>query len=212
MNATDKFGFIWWATAGCGSRATSMCFGILGVDDMFNYHEKIMNGEGGSYTHLHGFPKGKEDWPVVCNVRNPYSLVVSGYLDILAEHTKRGEKIEYKDYLVDYYFQDSNMEREDPFFLNEWRNYHKEPDYIIHMETMDEDLKSLPFFDDEEKMEEAINTFVKTNKFKNESPHDEYVGEFQKFQRFYNQEIADLVYNNMKEYFIKFGYDKDSWK
>lgn len=212
MNTSDKFKFIWWATAGCGSRATSMSLTELGVDDLYNNVEKFYNGQDRSFTHTHGFPEGKKEWPVICNVRNPYSLVVSGYLDILTEYSERGEELTYKDYLVDYYFNPDNMNREEPFFLNIWKDFHKEPDYIIHMETMGDDLRKLPFFNDEEKMDEVIDTFVKNNIFKNESPFDEYEGQFQKYQRFYNQEIADLVYDNMKEYFIKFGYDKDSWK
>lgn len=212
MNATDKFGFIWWATAGCGSRSTSLCFLGLGVDDMYNYLENFINGQGGSFTHTQGFPVGKEDWPVVCNIRNPYSLVVSGYLDILKDYTDEGRHLEYKDYLLYHYFTEENLKHEDPFFFNVWKDFHKEPDYIIHMETMGEDLRKLPFFTDRKKVEEVINEFVDNNRFKNGSPHDEYVGQFQKFKRFYNQELADIVYDNMKEYFIKFGYDKDSWK
>ena len=44
-------------------------------------------------SHTQGFPVGKEDWPVVCNIRNPYSLVVSGYLDILKEYTSEGKDL-----------------------------------------------------------------------------------------------------------------------
>ena len=63
-----------------------------GVDDLYNYVENVVNGEYSSFTHTHGFPEGKEDWPVICNVRNPYSLIVSAYLDILNEYKKRGEE------------------------------------------------------------------------------------------------------------------------
>ena len=50
MNASEKFKFIWWGTAGCGSRSTSMCFSELGVDDLYNYLENVVNGET---VHLH---------------------------------------------------------------------------------------------------------------------------------------------------------------
>jgi hypothetical protein len=55
-------------------------------------------------------------------------------------------------------------------------------------------------------------TSVRVNSYMNENPRDEYVGNFQKFQKYYTQEIADIVYNNHKEYFELGGYDKDSWK
>jgi len=32
------------------------------------------------------------------------------------------------------------------------------------------------------------------------------------WKSFYNQELADIVYEDRKEWFIKFGYDRDSWK
>lgn len=32
------------------------------------------------------------------------------------------------------------------------------------------------------------------------------------WKQFYNQDLADWVYNKMKSWFIKFDYDKDSWK
>jgi hypothetical protein len=34
---------------------------------------------------------------------------------------------------------------------------------------------------------------------------------FQYYQRYYNQEFVDLVYNNLKDYFEYFDYSKDSW-
>lgn len=212
MNTSDKFKFIWWGTAGCGSRATATSLTELGADDLYNNVEKMYNNQGGSFTHHHGFPKGKEDWPVICNVRNPYSLVVSGYLDILTEYKQKGKSLDFKDYLINHYFQEESLHREDPFFLNKWKTFHKEPEYIIHLETMDDDLRKLPFFNEDGKMNEVINEFVYHNRYKNESPYDEYEGRFQKYQLYYNQEVADIVYDNMKEYFIKFGYDKDSWK
>lgn len=209
MNSSNKFKFVWWGTPGCASRTTSMFFDWMGVDDLYNHHENFFNGQGGSFTHRHGIPEGCEDWPIVCNVRNPYSLIVSGYLDIKVDK----KDLEYIDYLRNEYFNEGSLNRTDPFFLNAWKTIDREPDYIIHMETMEEDLRKLPFFDgySEDKWDEALQ-LLRSNVYKNESPYDEYEGEFQKFQRFYNQEIADIVYSYMEPYFTKFGYDKDSWK
>ena len=67
----------------------------------------------------------------------------------------------FKDYLLEHYFTEENLKHEDPFFLNIWKGFHKEPDYIIHMENMAEDLRELPFFTDEEKVEEVIKEFYR---------------------------------------------------
>lgn len=212
MNASEKYKFIWWGTAGCGSRTVSSFFRSVGVGDLYNYVEGFYDGRGRSFTHSHGFPEGKEDWDVVCNVRNPYSLLVSSYLDIYTERKEHGIELKFIDFLKNDFFYDENMRSDDPFFLNVWKKLHKEPEYIIHMEDMERDLRNLPYFEHDEKFEMAIDNIIKKNNYKNGSPYDEYEGQFQKFKRFYNQEIADIVYDNMKEYFIKFGYDKDSWK
>ena len=212
MNATEKYKFIWWGTAGCGSRSVSNFFHQMGVDDLYNHVEGFYDGRGKSFTHSQGFPAGKEDWPVICNVRNPYSLLVSSYLDVYTERKENGIELSFEDFLRNQYFTDGNMENVDIFFLNEWDGFHKEPEYIIHMETMEEDLRSLPFFNDEYKIEESLSSVIRINQYKNGSPYDEYLGQLQKYQRFYTQDIADYVYGIMEPYFTKFGYDKDSWK
>ena len=51
----------------------------------------------------------------------------------------------------------------------QWKDFHKEPDYIIHMETMGDDLKvnyhSLKMMS---KVNQAITAFITLNNFKNE--------------------------------------------
>jgi len=208
MNSSNKFKFVWWATAGCASRATSQFFTSMGVDDLYNHAEGFVHGQGGSFTHKHGFPEGKEDWSVVCNLRNPYSLIVSGYLDIKVDKSN----LEFSDYVKNDYFSESSLERTDPFFLNAWKNFHKGADYLIRMESMEEDLRKLPFFDvDEERWTNSLYS-VRENFYMNESPYDVYEGKFQKYKKYYTQEIADVVYYHMKPYFDLGGYDRDSWK
>ena len=211
MNASEKFKFVWWGTAGCGSRTIGNYFLSMGVDDLYNHHDKFYHGSVGSFTHEQGFPLGTEEWPLVCNVRNPYSLVVSAYLDILTEYKENGKELNFFDYLKNIHFDESNLSSLGPFFLNQWSDFHKEPDYIIHMETMGKDLRKLPFFEKNEHMDNVISEYIDINHFKNGSPFDVYEGQCQKFKRFYTQEIADYVYERMTPYFIKFGYKKDSW-
>ena len=76
---------------------------------------------------------------------------------------------------------------------------------------METDLKSIDIFSELNFSNDALSV-VRQNNYANENEYDEYVGNFQKYQRFYNQENADLVYSYLKHYFDLFGYDKDSWK
>lgn len=211
MNVSEKFKFVWWGTAGCASRTTYGYFMSMGVEDLYNHIHKDYCGEKVSFTHEQGFPKGTKNYKLICNVRNPYSLVVSSYLDILTEYKKNGEELDFFDYLKTQHFSKGNMESYGTFFLRQWVHFHKEPDFIIHMETMEDDLRKLPFFEHDEHMDDTINDTINYNLYKNGSPYDVYEGQFQKYKRFYTQEIADYVYERMIPYFTKFGYDKDSW-
>ena len=48
------------------------CVLDLRCDDLYNNHEKMYEQPRWFiYPHFTDFLKGKEDWPVVCNVRNP---------------------------------------------------------------------------------------------------------------------------------------------
>jgi hypothetical protein len=49
------------------------------------------------------------------------------------------------------------------------------------------------------------------NRFKNEFKFIETDGRKSWFD-FYNQKLADLVFNKLEEQFNLFGYDRNSWK
>ena len=44
MNVSKELGFIWWATAGCASRSTSMYITDGGCDDLFNSDTVYVEG------------------------------------------------------------------------------------------------------------------------------------------------------------------------
>ena len=207
MNGSHKCGFIWWGTAGCASRSTSVFLTNCGCNDLLNIPENFQVCVNGSHTHSQGIPEGYEDYPIICNMRNPYSKCVSSYLDIL-----KGEPdLTFKDFIIDLIHEDKKMWDVDHYYINEWEKIGRRPDYFIRMEHMEEDLRNIPMLPKGDKFEEALSN-IRENRFKNENPHDEYVGNFQKYQKYYDQEIADMVYDNHKEYFELGGYDKDSWK
>ncbi len=94
--------------------------------------------------------------------------------------------------------------------MGQWKKIGREPDYIIRMEHMDEDVRNIPVLMSLPQVDKGLE-YISENRFKGENPKDEYIGNIQHYQKYYNQELADLVYNNLKEYFDYFGYDKDSW-
>ena len=42
MNSSKKYGFVWWGTAGCGSRAVSVFMTHSGCDDLYNHNEDFL--------------------------------------------------------------------------------------------------------------------------------------------------------------------------
>jgi hypothetical protein len=211
MNGSHAMKFIWWGTAGCGSRSTQVFLTQAGCDDLKNYNEGYKIPSEGSHTHAQGIPEGMEDYPIICNVRNPYSKCVSSFLDETSDKHHRNYGMEFKEWILELTSEDRLRFDYDHYYISEWEKIGRRPNYLIRLEHMGEDLRKLPMYQHNERFENAM-TSVRVNSYMNENPRDEYVGNFQKFQKYYTQEIADIVYNNHKEYFELGGYDKDSWK
>lgn len=212
MNTSKELGFIWWATAGCASRSTSMFITVAGCNDLYNHVDGWYVWKEGAFTHRQGIPEGFEDYSIICNTRNPYSRAISAYLDEFVDVNGSWYGMSFAEWLEKSYFDSHRYPKETPdFYMNTWDEIGRKPDYIIKMEDMLESIRKIPFLANLPNQEEAAEYLVKNN-HKYENPNDEYVGEFQHFQKYYTQELADLVYNNLKEYFDYFGYDKDSWK
>ena len=212
MNTSKELGFIWWATAGCASRATSEYITQGGCTDLYNHIDKWKVWSEVAFTHQQGIPEGCEDYKIICNTRNPYSRAVSAYLDESEEKDNLWYKMPFGEWIVKSYFSKNRYPNETPdFYMNKWDEIGRKPDYIIKMEDMENSINNIPFLCNLPYKDDAIEK-LRFNGYKNENPNDEYVGEFQHFQKYYNQEIADLLYTNLKEYFDYFGYEKDSWK
>jgi len=213
MNGSHSWKFIWWGTAGCASRATQVFLVSSGCEDLRNYSENCHINNECSHTHNQGIPKGMEDYPIICNLRNPYSLSVSSWLDetIGEGHTSKG--MSFSDWVLNSLTGEHRISQDYPhYFINQWEDIGRRPNYFIRVECMEEDIKKIPFIPKSERYEDSFNSMIRVNSFKNENPNDEYRGEFQNFQKYYTKELADRIYETHIEYFEIGGYDKDSWK
>jgi len=215
MNVSKKYKFIVWATAGCGSRSCLSTLVKIGVDDLINMNENFHFPVTGSFTHQQGIPEGYEDYPIICLTRNPYSRIVSAFLDEKRQFLKDNPDFDYsfEYWLNKIYFTENRFpSSQSDFFVEEWDKFSNSPKYFIRMEHMEEDLKNIDILQNLDFSDENMDVHVRINHYANENEFDEYVGNFQKYQRFYTQEIADLVYSKLGHYFEIFGYSKDSWK
>ena len=85
-----------------------------------------------------------------------------------------------------------------------------EPNYYIRTESIEKDLMNIPEFKNNrtKEIDISIQNNIKSNKHKEIDTFNNK----EDWRDFYNQEIADLIYSELKEQFDMFGYDKDSWK
>jgi hypothetical protein len=160
-----------------------------------DYYRRIIESKSESLHHNHSVNlfDGHEKYKLIVTVRNPYSKTVSTY-----EYMNRGlseEKIQPFDVFVD----DFRKRPIEPPFEK------RKPDYPLRQENLYGDYLKIPFVRDsklnqsgvlEELCQKKMNTGLYTKPVKD----------------YYNQETANIVYTNYKEYFDLFGYDKDSWK
>lgn len=215
MNVSKKYKFIIWATAGCGSRSCITAIIKAGVDDLINTVENFLFPITGPFTHQQGVPESYENFPVICLTRNPYSRLVSAFLDEKRQYLEQNPDYDYsfEYWLNNVYFVEGRFPGSPAdFFVEEWEQIGVIPKYFIRMENMEEDLKKIEIFKELNFSEDVLEDVVRKNNYAYENELDEYNGNFQKYQRFYTEEIANLVYTKLKHYFEIFEYPKDSWK
>lgn len=214
MNASKKRKFVWWSHGANATRSTATFFSNC-FDDFWNYESNQPAIVG---THDFGIPKGCEDFIILSNVRNPYTLIVSVYRDFVDERMRQGiEMPDFKDWV--YTETKDSLDSADD---SRWQNAGRIPDVFIHMETLEKDLTNLSFvkewLDEDEKnndiLENSLNHCIRTNHFMGESSGDKYKNGFQDISNIYDQDTANQVVRlyGGEHYFNKIGYDIDSWK
>ena len=217
MNKSDSLKLIYWGTAGCASRAVSNFITGVNVKDlMFKHNEKgwvnIFKGMG-SHTHQQGIPEGADDsYRIICNTRNPYTMCFSTWTDINDE-----TGVSFEDYLIkDRYKNFDTNPSMDTFYWLEWPKIGRNPDYLVRLEYMEEDLTAIPELKNncsQERWDEIADAVVRFNTYGGEREKDNYTKDNQqKVASYYTQELADLVYSKEKFIFDYVGYDRDSWK
>lgn len=212
MNSSKKFGFIWWATAGCGSRAFYDFIRNCGVDDLYN-HENETYTPPGAFTHNQGIPFELEHFPIICSIRNPYSRLVSAYLDEKRQ-SGLGEKYQFDWWLENEYFSEKrfgDVSFQD-FFIHQWKKLNRRPDYFVRLESAYDDIKKIPNLKNLKDTEYHAQNLFFRNIFKFENEYDDYIGEHQNYQKYYSEWSSNFVYKKIPEYFEPFQYSKNSWK
>jgi len=231
MQGSKKWGFVWWCVGDNAGRSVREFLKDAGCDDFYVYNEEgeiMMKGENPVIrTHNQGIPKGFEGYPIISNARNPYAQAASYFLDISLQDyiDTKVELGDIKKWITQLVDQNSGFYDLDFAYWNAWSKIGANPDYYIRVENLEEDIKNIPLIISNtttEDLEESLNINIRYDNFNErdkwlEYPEMKWQREYDKdgkfmWQHFYDQELADTVYNSWGEAFILMGYDKDSWK
>lgn len=205
MNYSDRLKVQWFLPQRNGTRTVTEILNKL--DFKFSGHFLLTTGE-------------RKNYYTIINVRNPYSRVVSLFhfycfsicnfkfvfndFVNLIQQSQRDKFIRDKDGKEICRNKDSYNIHYD-FFIEEILG--RAPEKFVRLEYFEEDLKSIPFL---EKYHNLIDEYVKVNRYKNE--FSKMIENQRDWRNYYNEENSLIIYERLKEQFLKYGYNKNSWK
>ena len=188
MHYSDELRVIWFTPERNGTRSTIYLIKSLGFK--IGSHEMV-------------YPENKKDYSFICNIRNPYSRLVSLYFL---------ESNQINDFERDFSRWVQNSIVNSGFILGFQLYYHRKLPVntkFIRVENFIQDIKNLEFIN--------FNNFEIKKVFKENIEYNHYKDEFnskkerKSWNHYYNQQLADFVYGKLEEQFLYFGYDKNSW-
>lgn len=184
-NISEKYKFVWVAPERTGSRKVAE---ILTYYGFTNNGKKVFDTEKYGFSHYCNPNENHNDYKIICNLRNPYSRVYSLFKNFYGLSSNK-DKDSFKRYLVN----DLPVGQMAKMVVNPILN--RNPDYIIRLENMYEDLLKLPF----------ILDVLNENQLKMLSTHGKPIDEWEEF---YDSESKSIVYDFCKDHFIFGGYEK----
>lgn len=190
MYVSDKYQIQWWLPPRTGSRMTSEILLKLGFHSEWGHHTMF----------------GESKHNVILNLRNPYSMVVSHYLGSMMFRKKS-----FGDFLKDKewnFLIHNNKHLWD--YIEALRERQLNLTKIIRYENFMNDLLSVDFI---ESNQDLLSNEIDKLKQGNTPWRSDYNTDLIKpYSEYYNEELADMVYQSKQKFFDFGGYSKDSWK
>jgi hypothetical protein len=197
LNISEEFNsFIWVNQKTATSLASKILenFGFKFYDVNGNKPIKINN----EFVQQHSccLFNGHETYKFIATIRNPYSQLVSEHLFFNLYDKDEQTYIDEFENFLNKKFQITNNSC---FSFKE-----RVPDYILRVENLYEDYMKIPFIKDSEFSKSGtLKKLIDSNINKGRQVID--------WKRFYNKNLADLVYYNTSRYFELFNYNKNSY-
>ena len=199
MNWSDELKVVWITPMRTGTRSSGEIMWKLNFKTTDNKRPPI---------HSISVPIGKEDYYLVFNCRNPYSRMVSMFYLTMSRENNFNQTfrswVDWNFILMEEYF---NI-----FLYPRIKMLPKTPDYFVRIESFSEDIKSIWFVKENEKiLSDVIENNINKNGFDKEFSEKGF-DKKNSWKEYYDEEIADVVYKKLKIDFDYFNYDKNSWK
>lgn len=195
MTYSDEYKVCWFTPQRTATRTTHELLKVCGF--------KALG------AHSFFLPKERSDYMLISNIRNPYSRMVSLFF-LYSLHKKNFDFI-FKNWceyaLSDSKFDNDYQLRYDITMRRAGRNF----DRFIKVENYDKDLEKLEFIDlTKPEIQDVWQNVILKNGYTHEFKMIQ-TEERKSWFDFYDEEIANLVYEKLEEQFNLFGYNKNSW-
>lgn len=192
MNYSHKNKILWFTPIRTASRA---CVPIM---EYFNFDS--------TKYHDENFPKDSDDYVLITNVHNPYKRLVSIFK--MFEEQKNLSNVSFHDW-IHTNLKNLNKHNQNPHQL--WiskfiLSFKKKPDYIVRVENIEEDLLKIKFIQENmsKELKKIFSENIKTNQYREDN--------FDYWKKEYDENLSNYVFDNFRNDFELFGYDKNSWK
>ncbi len=187
MNYSHKHKFIWVAPFKVASRATADFFR---EHSDLNPHLPNKDNPDMIFSHTQGWPdECPSDYLYIVNVRHPYYRWISYWKHDLRDTT------ELQPNTPDPLTALKSVTDERCNAWSEWRIVSDYPiDYIIHVESVEDDLRKLPFVNDD-----MVIEFTRSNRRPTQIPMGTTWDE---------EELRELVYDKFRQDYDNLGYGK----
>lgn len=187
MNYSHKHKFVWVAPFKVASRATADFFR---QHSDLNPHLPTPDNPRMVFVHTQGWPdECPNDYSYIVNVRHPYYRWISYWKHDLVDTT------ELPPNTPDPLTALKSVTDERCNAWSEWRIVSEYPiDYIIHAESVEDDLRKLPFVDNDMEIE-----FTRRNRRPTQIPLGTTWDE---------EELRELVYDKFRQDYDNLGYGK----
>ena len=181
-NISEKYKSVWLAPSRTGSR----CIAEILTHYDFKYEGKPVSIFGKeNYTHISPNLEDYRNYKIICSARNPYSRLLSHFRHYVPQFEIKN-KGNFRKYVENQMWKTNGLHHP---VMN------KEPDYLIRLEHLKEDLVDIPFIWDK-LTEKQLDLYLEHGK------------NIEPWEDFYDQDIKENVYKTFENHFIFWKYEK----